>query len=408
MSIAERTTATIQPSDVATPLVSVVIPCLNEEENIARCVTLAREVLARHGIPGEVVVADNASDDASAELADAAGARVVHEPRRGYGSAYLAGFSAARGRFIVMADADLTYDFNDIPRFVRALEDGADLVIGDRMDNIQPGAMPWLHRYVGNPVLSGVLNLFFRTGVRDAHCGMRGVRREVLPKLVRLVDRVGSSGVVIYSSLTADDADQAIQEQMAYFGALGQEFEWKAFSHDQPADLVQRLVAHGFAIDETEAVMVLDLQSTPHATAPPAVPVRRATRPDELDEVVSIKRRVYGEDRFRDLAKQLAFEMEQPSELVSVYVASLDGIAAACGWVRFPEKSVFAGLWGGSTVPELRNRGAYSALLAARLDEVRRRGRRYVTVDAGHMSRPILERHGFRILTHATACTWQA
>src|SRR3954464_6247449 len=164
-------------------LVSVVIPCLNEEHNIEHCVRLALETMESNGIRGEVVVADNASEDRSAELAAAAGARVIHEPRRGYGSAYLAGFNAARGRYIVMADADLTYDFYDIPKFVEKLDAGADLVMGDRMDNIQPGAMPWLHRYVGNPVLSGILNLFFRTGVRDAHCGMRGFRREILPQL---------------------------------------------------------------------------------------------------------------------------------------------------------------------------------------------------------------------------------
>jgi Glycosyl transferase family 2 len=164
-------------------LLSVVIPCLNEEENITEVVSLARDVLRREGIRGEVVVADNDSDDRSAELAAAAGARVVHEPRRGYGSAYLAVFVAARGKYIVMGDADLTYDFNDIPRFVEQLDAGAELVMGDRMDNIQPGAMPWLHRYVGNPILSGILNLFFRTGVRDAHCGMRGLRRDILPRL---------------------------------------------------------------------------------------------------------------------------------------------------------------------------------------------------------------------------------
>jgi glycosyltransferase involved in cell wall biosynthesis len=107
----------------------------------------------------------------------------VSENRRGYGSAYLAGFAAARGRYIVMADADLTYDFGEIPRFVGLLEEGAELVMGDRMDDIQPGAMPWLHRYVGNPVLTGVLNLFFKTGVKDAHCGMRALRRDVLPRL---------------------------------------------------------------------------------------------------------------------------------------------------------------------------------------------------------------------------------
>jgi len=164
-------------------LVSVVIPCLNEADNIEACVRAARAALDENGIPGEVVVADNASEDDSAELARAAGARVVYEPRRGYGSAYLAGFAAARGRYIVMGDADLTYDFREIPRFVEKLDDGAELVMGDRMDNIHPGAMPWLHRYVGNPVLTGILNVFFRTGVKDAHCGMRALRRDVLPRL---------------------------------------------------------------------------------------------------------------------------------------------------------------------------------------------------------------------------------
>lgn len=164
-------------------LVSVVIPCLNEAETIEQSVTRARAVLAENGLPGEVVVVDNGSDDRSGQLAGKAGADVVVEPRRGYGSACLAGFAAARGRYIVMADADLTYDFRDIPRFVRELDDGADLVIGDRMNNVHPGAMPWLHRYVGNPVLTGILNLFFGTGVNDAHCGMRAFRREVLPRL---------------------------------------------------------------------------------------------------------------------------------------------------------------------------------------------------------------------------------
>jgi len=177
------TPSALEPRDAQALLVSVVIPCLNEAENIEPCVTAALAALARMGVPGEVVVADNDSEDDSARLAEQAGARVVIERRRGYGSAYLAGFAASKGRYIVMADADLTYDFNDIPRFVSALEEGAEMVIGDRMDNIQPGAMPWLHRYVGNPILTGLLNLFFRTGVKDAHCGMRALRREVLPRL---------------------------------------------------------------------------------------------------------------------------------------------------------------------------------------------------------------------------------
>jgi len=183
MSTVEHTG--VRPEDITKQdlTVSVVIPCLNEAETIEECVTRAQKALDDGGLGGEVVVVDNNSTDGSGDLATAAGARVVRETRPGYGSAYLAGFAAARGRYIVMADADLTYDFFDIPKFVEKLEAGADLVMGDRMDNIHPGAMPWLHRYVGNPVLSGILNLFFRTGVRDAHCGMRGFRREILPQL---------------------------------------------------------------------------------------------------------------------------------------------------------------------------------------------------------------------------------
>jgi glycosyltransferase involved in cell wall biosynthesis len=182
-------------------VVSVVIPCLNEEDNIEACVLMASDALSDGGVAGEVVVADNASEDRSAELAANAGARVVHEPRRGYGSAYRAGFAVARGRYIVMADADLTYDFAEIPRFVEELEAGAEMVIGDRMDNIHPGAMPWLHRYVGNPVLTGILNFFFRTGVSDAHCGMRAVRRDVLPRLdLRTTGMEFASEMVIRAS----------------------------------------------------------------------------------------------------------------------------------------------------------------------------------------------------------------
>jgi glycosyltransferase involved in cell wall biosynthesis len=185
----------------AEPVVSVVIPCLNEAENIESCVSAALEAIVRMGVPGEVVVADNDSEDDSARLAEKAGARVVVERRRGYGSAYLAGFAASRGRYIVMADADLTYDFNEIPRFVDELDKGAEMVIGDRMDNIQPGAMPWLHQYVGNPVLTGLLNLFFRTGISDAHCGMRALRRDVLPRLdLRTTGMEFASEMVIRAS----------------------------------------------------------------------------------------------------------------------------------------------------------------------------------------------------------------
>jgi glycosyltransferase involved in cell wall biosynthesis len=203
MSTVVQTTPTVpsDPEHGRVPTVSVVIPCLNEAENIVSCVTAALEALRRMGVPGEVIVADNNSEDDSARLAEQAGARVVVEARRGYGSAYLAGFAASRGAYIVMADADLTYDFDEIPRFVASLEDGAEMVIGDRMDNIHPGAMPWLHRYVGNPILTGLLNLFFRTGIKDAHCGMRALRRDVLPRLdLRTTGMEFASEMVIRAS----------------------------------------------------------------------------------------------------------------------------------------------------------------------------------------------------------------
>jgi glycosyltransferase involved in cell wall biosynthesis len=201
VSTIEQSTSAPGQDEVTEPLVSVVIPCLNEEENIEACVVAALTALRDAGLSGEVVVADNASEDRSAELATAAGARVVQEPRRGYGSAYLAGFAAARGEYVVMLDADMTYPFADIPRFVEELRAGAQLVMGDRMDNIQPGAMHWMHRYIGNPLLSGTLNLFFRTGVRDAHCGMRGFRRDILPVLdLRATGMEFASEMVIRAS----------------------------------------------------------------------------------------------------------------------------------------------------------------------------------------------------------------
>ena len=166
------------------PEVSFVIPCLNEEASIATVVGEARAVLDELGADGEVIVVDNASEDASAERAAAAGATVVHEPRRGYGSAYLAGLAAARGDYVVLTDADDSYDLARVGEFVDRLRNGADLVLGSRLrGRIHPGAMPWAHRWIGNPVLTGMLNLLFRVGVSDAHCGLRALRRDSLPRL---------------------------------------------------------------------------------------------------------------------------------------------------------------------------------------------------------------------------------
>jgi glycosyltransferase involved in cell wall biosynthesis len=162
--------------------VSVVIPCLNEAETIEECVRAASRVLRENGLAGEVIVVDNGSADGSAELARAAGATVVEERRRGYGNAYLAGFAKASGEYLVMIDADLTYDFDEIPRFVQELDSGAGLVMGNRMSGLNPGSMGLISR-IGNPLLSGFLNLLYRTPVRDAHCGMRAARASVMRSL---------------------------------------------------------------------------------------------------------------------------------------------------------------------------------------------------------------------------------
>lgn len=164
--------------------VSVVIPCLNEEATIGICIRKAQATLDRLGIAGEVIVADNGSTDRSVEIARSLGARVVHESRKGYGRALMRGFRAARGEFIIMGDGDDSYDFTDLERFIKPLREGADLVMGTRLKGtILPGAMPWKNRYIGNPFLSGLLNILFRAGVSDCHCGMRAFRRDALEKM---------------------------------------------------------------------------------------------------------------------------------------------------------------------------------------------------------------------------------
>jgi glycosyltransferase involved in cell wall biosynthesis len=158
---------------------SVVMPCLNERETVAICVRKAMGALRAAGIPGEVIVADNGSTDGSLEIAQAEGARVVNIEQKGYGSALKGGILAARGKYVLMADSDDSYDFSHAPRFVEQLRTGSDLVMGNRFQGgISDQAMPFLHRYLGNPVLSGIGRLFFGSPCGDFHCGMRGFRRE--------------------------------------------------------------------------------------------------------------------------------------------------------------------------------------------------------------------------------------
>lgn len=183
IGLSQQTVCPHLPADVR-PEISVVIPCLNEERSIADCVDAAMAAFARSGIAGEVVVADNGSTDESAHLAERHGARVVTATIKGYGSALRKGIEVARGEFIILGDADGSHDFSEIPRFVDKWHAGYEFVVGNRFrGEVKGGAMPWHHKYLGTPFLSALLQLFFRAGVRDINCGMRGITRELSQQL---------------------------------------------------------------------------------------------------------------------------------------------------------------------------------------------------------------------------------
>jgi hypothetical protein len=175
---------TRDPDGAEAPLGSAIIPCLNEDRTLAICIRKAQAAFARRGIKGEVVVGDNGSTDTSVEIAEALGARVVHQPIKGYGAAIRAAVAAAKGRYLIMADADDSYDWSQLDDFIDALEGGAELVMGNRfLGGIEPGAMPHLHRYLGNPVLSAVARWLHHSPIRDFHCGMRGFTRDAFQKM---------------------------------------------------------------------------------------------------------------------------------------------------------------------------------------------------------------------------------
>ena len=164
--------------------VSVIMPCLNEQETLGICIQKAQNTLKALGIQGEVIVADNGSTDNSVAIAERLGARVVHQKLRGYGAAYLAGLASAKSRFIVIGDSDNTYDFTDLERFITPLRKGYDMVIGNRFKgNMSSAAMPWPNRYIGNPILSGLLRFLFKTQISDSHCGMRSFTKAAYTRM---------------------------------------------------------------------------------------------------------------------------------------------------------------------------------------------------------------------------------
>jgi len=187
--------------------VSAVMPCLNEERTVSICIEKALTAFRRMGIVGEIVIADNGSSDRSVELATTLGARVIHVEKKGYGAALLAGIGAARGDYIIMADSDDSYDWLDIEPFVRSLDEGNDLVVGNRFTGgIEPGAMPRLHRYLGNPVLSWLARTVHQAPVGDFHCGMRAFRRDAFAKM-----NVRTSGMEFATEMIVNSAKAGLR-----------------------------------------------------------------------------------------------------------------------------------------------------------------------------------------------------
>jgi glycosyltransferase involved in cell wall biosynthesis len=202
VAVAQRTKKAQDTAPAAVEL-SIVMPCLNEAETLATCITKARQAIEEGGIEAEIIVADNGSTDGSADIARRLGARVVEVRRKGYGSALLGGISAARGRLVIMGDADDSYDFTAIGPLVDRLRDGYDVVMGNRFaGGISQGAMVWSHRWVGNPALTFLSRLFFHTPVGDMHCGLRGFRKDAFDRLrLRATGMEFASEMVVKASL---------------------------------------------------------------------------------------------------------------------------------------------------------------------------------------------------------------
>lgn len=230
-----------------------------------------------------------------------------------------------------------------------------------------------------------------------------GMRREVAPGVVRLVDLRGAQSAVVYSQLDDENADDVIRREIAYFDGLGHEFEWKLYAHDLPQDLNRRLLEHGFSAEEPEAIMVLDLAQAPKALLEPVpAAVQKIALPEELSDVTRVREAVWPGEHL-GLEERLGYMLRTDPERLSVYAVYDRGEPVCAGRIHFPRQSSFASLWGGATLPSHRGQGFYTALLAVRVQEAIARHMRYLTIDASAMSQPIVEKHGFRLLTWAQA-----
>ena len=234
-------------------------------------------------------------------------------------------------------------------------------------------------------------------------------RREVADGVVRSVSKFPQrSNYVIYSQLTEKTADAAIQAQIDYFAANGsRRFEWKLYAHDTPADLGQRLSAHGLVAAEEEALLVMDLHNCPDLFLQPVTAdVRRVHTRAEFEQIAQIQAGVWGGD-YGWMAGWLEENLSQQPDFWSIYIAYVNNEPACAAWVSFPQGSQFAGLWAGSTLEKFREMGLYTAVVATRAQAAIKRGYRFLMVDASDMSRPILEKRGFQFMTHTTPYTWK-
>jgi hypothetical protein len=240
-------------------------------------------------------------------------------------------------------------------------------------------------------------------------CEWTRMRRDVFPHLVRymLVDVGSGGGFISWSDLTRDTADAAIQEQVDYFKALRTDFEWKFYSYDQPVDLPERLLAHGFTAGEPEALMVADINDLPEEYWTMDVSaVQPVTTPEGVDEIVRMESEVWGKDEI-GFAPGMKHDLVHYPENLSVFAVWQDGRVVSAAWTHYLLSTSFASLWGGSTLANYRKRGFYTQLLAVRAREARRRGFRFLQVDASPESQPILAKHGFRCLAYSTPYEWK-
>jgi hypothetical protein len=238
------------------------------------------------------------------------------------------------------------------------------------------------------------------------HAVFVGMQRDALPHAVRYYAPPGGHGMLLYSRLDEHDLDAVVDEQIAFYTRVENDFEWKVFDHDTPADLRQRLAARGFEVEDPEAFMVLDLAQAPDALFElEAIDLRRIGR-EQLGDVVAVENTVWEGDK-SETGRYLDTHLRAAPDHMSIYVAYDRDQPVSCGWIDFQDGSDFAGLWGGSTLVTHRGRGFYRALLAVRAREARTRGVRYLTIDASPMSAPIVARFNFQFIEYTHPCQWR-